>query len=332
MRETAFLKQNEKKWKEFESLLRARKSTVSPDKIADLFIELTDDLAYARTHYPESNTVKYLNGLAGQVHLALVKNKKPKKNSLWAFWKYELPLIMAQSHRKLFYSFLIFMIAIGIGVISTIYDENFLRLILSDEYVDMTLRNIKSGDPLAVYGGSEEFDMFFAITINNIRVSFIAFVAGILFSVGTAYFLAYNGIMVGAFQAFLYQYGHLQDSFLVVYIHGVFELSAIIIAGAAGFQLGHSLLFPRTFSRAESLKRGAMKGLKIVLGLIPVFIAAGFLESFVTRYTQMPTLISLLIIFGSLTIIVYYFVIYPLMLKSSGMDQKMLADGEFETT
>jgi uncharacterized membrane protein SpoIIM required for sporulation len=331
MRETAFLKQNEKKWKEFELLLKARKGSVSPDKIADLFIEVTDDLAFARTHYPESNTVHYLNGLAGQVHLALAKNKSPRKNSFWAFWKYELPLIMAGSQGKLVYAFLIFLAGIGIGVVSTIYDENFLRLIMSNDYVEMTLKNIKNNDPLGVYASDGEINMFFYITIHNIQVTFLAFVAGIFFSLGTAFLLARNGIMVGSFQAFMYTKGHLEDSFLVVYIHGVFELSAIILGAAAGFHLGHSLLFPRTFTRMESLKRGAMKGLKIMLGIVPVLIAAGFLESFVTRYTQMPKPLSLLIIFGTLSIIVYYFVIYPLMLKSRGMTLEQLTDGELET-
>lgn len=329
MRETTFLKQNEKKWKEFEAVLRAKRGTVMPDKIAELFVDVTDDLAYARTHYPDSQTVKYLNGLAGQVHLALVKNKKQKKSEFWAFWKSDLPRLMAESQTKLLYSFIIFLLAIGIGAISTIYDENFLRLILSDEYVDMTLQNIRKGDPLAVYGVSQEVDMFLSITINNIRVSFIAFIAGIFFSVGTAYFLAYNGIMVGAFQAFLYQYGYLQESFLTVYIHGTLELSAIVIAGAAGFQLGHSLLFPRTYTRMESLRRGARKGLMIVLGLVPVFIIAGFLESFITRHNDMHPAMSLLIIFASLAFIVYYFVVYPLQLKSREIDGELRANGEY---
>ena len=132
MRETTFLKQNEKKWKEFEQLLRAKKGTVAPDDIANLFIEVTDDLSYARTHYPKSNTTKYLNDLAGKVHLSIVRNKKERKNRFWTFWKYELPLIMATSQWKILYSFLVFMIGVGVGVVSTLYDENFLRLILGD--------------------------------------------------------------------------------------------------------------------------------------------------------------------------------------------------------
>ena len=54
--------------------------------------------------------------------------------------------------------------------------------------------------------------------------------------------------------------------------------------------MGNSLLFPKTYSRRESLKRGAKQGLKIIIGLVPIFITAGFLESFVTRKTEWPNL------------------------------------------
>jgi uncharacterized membrane protein SpoIIM required for sporulation len=319
MREAAFLKQNEKKWKEFESLVHAKKGMVPPDKIAELFIEVTDDLAYARTHYPQSTTTQYLNGLAGQLHQAIVRNKKVKTNAFINFWKLELPQIMYESRQKLLYSFIIFMVAIIIGAVSTNYDINFLRLILGDTYVDHTIENIENGRPLGIYAEGGEVDMFLAITINNVKVSFFAFVAGLIFSVGTAFMLFQNGIMVGAFMSFLFQHGYVKETILTVFIHGTLELSAIVIAGAAGFQVGHSILFPRTYSRLESLKMGAMKGVKIVMGLVPVFIVAGFLEGFVTRHTEWPAIMSLAIIITSLTFIVYYFIIYPLQLQSANV-------------
>jgi uncharacterized membrane protein SpoIIM required for sporulation len=263
MRETAFLKQNEKKWKEFESLLHAKKGMVPPDKIAELFIEVTDDLSYARTHYPQSTTTQYLNGLAGQLHQAIVRNKKVKSGTFWRFWTWELPTIMYQSRLKLLYSFAIFMVAIAIGAISTNYDVNFVRLIMGDTYVDYTLENIENGRPLGIYASGGEVDMFLSITINNVKVSFFAFVAGLLLSAGTAFLLFQNGIMVGAFMSFLFQYGYGQETILTVFIHGTLELSAIVIAGAAGFQVGHSILFPRTYSRMESLKMGAMRGSRL---------------------------------------------------------------------
>lgn len=327
MRETAFLKQNEKKWKEFETLLRSKPGMVPPDKIAELFVEVTDDLAFARTHYPNSTTTQYLNGLAGQLHQAIVVNKKPKSLGLMHFWRVELPQIMYESRHKLLYSFVIFMLAIAIGAISTNYDANFVRLILGDEYVELTLDNIRNGEPLGIYAMDGEIDMFLAITVNNIKVSFLAFVAGLIFSAGTAYLLFSNGVMVGAFMSFLFQQGFLKETILTVFIHGTLELSAIVIAGAAGFQLGHSLLFPRTYSRLESLRMGALKGLKIIFGLIPVFIAAGFLEGFVTRHTDMPAVMSIGIITVSAAFIVYYFIVYPMQLQQGGLATQASALG-----
>jgi uncharacterized membrane protein SpoIIM required for sporulation len=129
--------------------------------------------------------------------------------------------------------------------------------------------------------------------------------------------LLYNGIMLGAFQYFFYQKGLLLTSVLTIWIHGTLEISAIIIAGCAGLVLGNSILFPGTYSRLESLKLGAKKGLKIIVGLVPVFIMAGFLESFVTRLTEMPSIVKTGIIFLSAAFIIYYFIIYPIQLHKN---------------
>jgi uncharacterized membrane protein SpoIIM required for sporulation len=191
------------------------------------------------------------------------------------------------------------------------YDENFARLILSDGYVNMTIENIEKGDPMAVYKGRGQVDMFFAITYNNIRVSFFAFILGIFFSIGTGYILLLNGIMLGCFQYFFYTYGLLFESFLSIWIHGTIEISSIVIAGGSGMVMGNSLLFPGTLPRWYALKQGARNGLKIVIGLVPLFIIAGFLESFVTRLTDFPVVVKLGIILLSALFILTYIVIYP---------------------
>jgi uncharacterized membrane protein SpoIIM required for sporulation len=79
--------------------------------------------------------------------------------------------------------------------------------------------------------------------------------------------------------------------------------------------MGNSILFPGTYSRTDSFRRGARDGLKLAIGLVPIFVVAGFLESFVTRHTEMPTLMSLLIIGSSLGFILWYFVVYPLQVQ-----------------
>ena len=240
MREALFLKQNKDRWASYE-----KEPTNNPDELAERFIQLTDDLAYARTFYPKSKTVQYLNGLAGGIHLAIYKNKKEKQNRLIEFWKYELPMVMARNQGPLLYAFLFFSCFVLIGILSAHYDENFIRLILGDGYVNMTNENIEKGDPFGVYKSSDPMMMFLGIAVNNIFVSFRVFVMGLMLGVGTVYGLFYNGVMLGAFEYYFYSKGLGFDSILVVFIHGTLEISAIIIAGAAGLVLGNSILFPK---------------------------------------------------------------------------------------
>lgn len=316
MKEISFLNQNADKWQQFESLITSKGGS-DPDLMADLFVQLTDDLSYSKTNYPKSKTTQYLNSIAARVHQEIYKNKKEKSGRIITFWKYELPFIFKNSHKQLFYAFIIFAVAMLIGIVSAAYDDSFVRLILGDHYVNMTLENIDKGEPMAVYKSMNQIDMFFGITINNIRVAFVCFALGILFSFGTGVMLFYNGIMLGAFQYFFYAKGLLMQSVLVIWIHGTLEISAIIIAGCAGLVMGNSILFPGTYSRGASFIIGAKQGVKIVIGLIPVFIMAGFFESFVTRYSHMPVWLSLTIIGTSLFFIIGYFIIYPIYLNKS---------------
>lgn len=310
MREVTFLKKNAEKWKEVEQFLTL-KENVNPDKLADLFIELTDDLSYSRTFYPESKTTQYLNSLTARIHQSIYKSKKERKERFLRFWKYEAPLLFYKHRMKIIISFSIFSLSMLIGIVSSAGDAGFVRLIMGDSYVNMTLENIDKGDPLAVYKQMNGVDMFLGITFNNIRVSFIAFMFGLLLSFGTGWILMSNGIMLGAFQYFFHIHDLLFESILVIWIHGTLEISAIIIAGAAGLVLGNSILFPGTYSRRQSFMISAKEGLKMIVSLIPVFITAGFLEAFVTRHTGMPMILSLAIILSSLAFVIWYFLIYP---------------------
>jgi len=310
LREVTFLKKNAEKWKEVETFLSS-KDKVNPDKLADLFIELTDDLSYSRTFYPDSKTTQYLNSLTAKVHLSIYKSKKERKERFLRFWKYEAPLLFYKHRMKIIVSFSIFFLSMLIGVVSSAGDSGFVRLIMGDSYVNMTLENIDKGDPMAVYKQMNGVDMFLGITFNNIRVSFFAFMMGLLVSFGTAWILISNGIMLGAFQYFFHIHDLLFESILVIWIHGTLEISAIIIAGAAGLVLGNRIMFLGTYSRRQSFMIGSKEGLKIIVSLIPIFIVAGFLESFVTRYTGMPVFLSSAIIIGSLFFVIWYFIIYP---------------------
>lgn len=316
MREASFVKQNKEKWIGFENALD-NNVKINPDDLASYYIQLTNDLSYAQTYYPESKTLLYLNSLASQAHQKIYITKKESKNKIIAFWSDEFPLFFYQYQKTLLYAFLIFMAAVTIGAVSTINDDSFVRLILGDAYVNMTIENIEKGEPMAVYKGGSSIGSFLGITINNIRVAIIAFALGVFFSVGTIYVLFSNGIMLGAFITFFYNYGILEKT-STVWLHGTFEISVIVIAGCAGLVMGNSFLFPKTYSRRIAFMKGAKDGLKIVVSTIPFFIVAGFIEGFITRYgEQMPWFLAYGIIFISLFIIVYYYIIYPIALQKA---------------
>ena len=282
MREVAFIKQNKEKWLEFEQAIFG-KAKKNPDELASLYIHLVNDLSFAQTYYPKSKTVTYLNHLASITYQKIYKTKRHESNRLAYFFKTEAPLIVYRYRRYVLYAFLLFFMFTTIGALSAAYDVDFVRLIMGDQYVNMTLDNIEKGNPVAVYKGGSNWGSAIGITLNNLRVGVLSFVMGITGGIGTAWVLMQNSIMLVSFQYFFYQQGVLWESVLGIWIHGCMEIFAIVIEAAAGLILGASILFPKTYSRMVSFKQGFKNSLKIVLSTMPFTVAAGLLEGFVTR-------------------------------------------------
>lgn len=313
MKEISFLRKNQQKWQEVE-LFVEHSSYKDPDKLAELFVELTDDLSYARTFYPNSKTADYLNDLAVKVHQEIYKNKREGLKKYRRFWSTDLPLLFWKYRREMFISTFILVISFFIAVVSQSNDSSFGELILSPEYVDMTIDNIENDDPMGVYKGHNELTSFLGIATNNIRVSYTAFALGIFLSFGAAYIIFFNGVMIGSFFYLFYEHGADSEWWSFVWLHGTLEIWSIVIGGMAGLVFGNSFLFPKSYSRGEAFRRGGYDGLRIVVGVTPLLLVAGFIEGFITRLTDMPHWMNIIIIFGSLLFIVWYFILYPLML------------------
>ncbi|NUO02979.1 MAG: stage II sporulation protein M [Saprospiraceae bacterium] len=309
MRETNFIEQNKAKWREFEGVLDT--SQGDPDQLNDLFIQVTDDLSYSRSFYPNRSVRVYLNGLGQRIFGAIYKVRRSPWRQLANFWLDELPQLIHESKQAFRLSFFVFVVSMLIGGLSCAMDENFASIILGDEYVMDTLDSIRAGDPMAVYKAKGEFSMSFVITLNNLYVTLLIFVLGAFFSVGSISVLIYNGIMVGAFQYFFIKEGYFLDSFLTIWTHGSIEVSCIVIAGAAGITMGQGLVFPGSYSRMQSFQRTARRGIKILMSIAPLIILAGFIEGFLTRLTETPPLIRASFIAVCFLFMVVYFVWYP---------------------
>lgn len=234
MKETSFINQNKEKWYKFEKMYQQNQR--DPDELSRLFIELTDDLSYARTHYPKRSVRVYLNGLSQKVYNKMYRGQRESFKAFWRFWTVSLPLEMYRARTALLISFIVMGIGAVIGIISTLDDPDYLNTIAPGR-VMYEEECIAKDKPISVYQYDGETSMFFELVINNIRVAFMTFVMGILAAVGTGFFLFYNGILLGTFITFYHTKGLLAVCMLTIWLHGSFEIPAIIIAGAAGFTL-----------------------------------------------------------------------------------------------
>lgn len=311
MKETSFIEQNKEKWNKFEQLYASNSN--DPEELSNLYMDITDDLSYARTFYKRRTVRVYLNQLAQKVFIGVHKQKKDSISRLFTVWKTSLPLEIYRSRKNLLFALVTFLIYVGIGVVNTYINPDFTAEFLGSGYVEMTEQNIANGNPLGVYETDDQLMMFNQITFNNLRVAFLTFFAGFFFTIGTHVLLFYNGIMLGTFQYFFYTKGLLLTSFLGIWIHGAFEISAIVLAAGAGITAGNGLLFPKSYTRLQSLQLSTKRGLKIMLSLVPFIIIAGFLESFVTaNYQAFPDWSKWLIILFSFGLILFYYLFYPI--------------------
>ncbi|MDQ1098663.1 MULTISPECIES: stage II sporulation protein M [Chryseobacterium] len=311
MREVYFIKQNKEKWLGIEQVIQG-KVKKNPDDLSSLYINLINDLSFAQTYYPKSNTTVYLNHLSSQIFQKIYKTRRVEQNRITYFFGTEVPLLVYRYRRYLLYAFLFFILFTLIGVISSIYDKDFVNIILGEGYVNETIENIKKGNAVGIYQTGSTWGSTTGIIFNNIGVGAKLYIYGIFAGIGTLYYLLSNSVMLGSFQYFFYDYGALKDSARGIWLHGVFEIFSMVVEAMCGLILGASILFPRTFSRFQSFKNGFRDSFKIFLSTIPFTVCAGIIEGYVTRHAlEMPLFLNLIIIFGSLSIIGFYYFVYP---------------------
>lgn len=214
------------------------------------------------------------------------------------------------------------------GVFSSLRDYEFVKGVLGERYVAMTEENIANGDPFGVYKGTTEagvFSYFMFFFINNVQVDFLLFIAGLLFGIFTLYLLFTNSVMFGTFQTMFITKGLGAKAVMVIWVHGTLEAAAMIVSATAGFIVAKSILFPGSYKRLASFKRGMKDAVKIMVIFVPMTLAAAFLESYITHLMSetfdkdgkggMPVWASILILSISFAFVVWYFVIYPILVE-----------------
>lgn len=309
MRESKFINRNGEKWQQFEEDMRFK--NMAPDELERAFLELNDDLAYSRTYFPNRSVRVFLNNLLTPVYDRIYRSRPISRKVIREFFTQTAPRIHWSARKYMFIALITVLMGFLVGFFGTRQDKQFAVTVLGSGYVSMTEDNIAKGDPLGVYKDESAGEMFLQIATNNLRVGFYFFVFGALFCVGTLYLLLLNGIVLGVFTYLFTSRGLTGEYILTVYQHGTLEILSMVIEGAAGIMLGAGILFPGTLPRMQSIQNAARKSITMFLVCLPIIIIAAFIESYLTRFTDIGTVQRTLIILLSLGFMLYYFVVLP---------------------
>jgi uncharacterized membrane protein SpoIIM required for sporulation len=321
LREGLFIRKNKEIWEQIE-----HGSAQTADETAANFKRLINDLGYAKTFYPTSRITAYLNALASSIYLNIYQNRKENSNRIALFFRYGVPITIYRHRRILLMALGVFIIFFSVGFFSSQHDPGFVRQVLGDKYVSETEENIRKGNPFDIYAQTNSFVMWIYIMLNNIIVSVTYFFRGLLLGIPSITALGKESVRLGAFEYMFFEKGLGRNAVVTVLLHGMLELSAIIMACGAGVIMGTSFLFPGTRSRLHAFREGVKDGVKIIVVLVPVFMVAAFIEGYITRYYKMPLVLSLALLAITTSFIVGYFAIYPYWLNKRS--RKMAATAE----
>jgi uncharacterized membrane protein SpoIIM required for sporulation len=282
-----FIESRRPRWKRLESLIlalekgKARQLNDSDlSDIGRLYREATADLARLQAFekegsHPEELAV-YLNHLVARAHGQIYRTPTPGWAVLWNFLKSTFPKTFRQTAFWTIFALVIFLLASIYGFWAALSDDSFIPLIVSPHIIKQ------------VEQGEVWFDSILAvrplasskIMTNNISVTFLAFALGMTFGFGTFFIMVLNGLMLGTVAGLCHLHGLDVPFWSFVLPHGVIELSAIFIAGGAGFLLGTALLVPGDLPRKEALVQKGRQAVRLVLGCVPLLIVAGIVEGF----------------------------------------------------
>lgn len=244
--------------------------------MALLYRQVAADLSVLRQDTTARTYATHVNQLLARAHHIIYSRRKTSIAGLLRFLRDEYPRIFQRNLRYVAASLIISLACGALGLILTNTRPDFMRhflgpgMIATMERHEMWTHSIVSVAPMETS----------AIMTNNLSVSFITFAGGITFGLFTLFSLFNNGMMLGIIGAACHHYGMSLSLWSFVAAHGSLELPSIIIAGAAGLRLGHSMLFPAGYRWKDSVARGGIEATRLVSGIIPLLVIAGCLEGF----------------------------------------------------
>ncbi|WNQ10303.1 stage II sporulation protein M [Paenibacillus aurantius] len=282
----SFVKRNRPLWRELEELLplaekRSRLKAADIDRLTELYQTASSHLAAMQAAHPGDERTAYLNHLVGRAHNAVYQESARSRGRLSAFYLHRFPQMIGERGPFVLLALFLFVLGGFSGFLAVQADPLNLNSILPPSIAE----GIHPEETDQPRGDLHSPLVSTQIMTNNIRVAVLAFLSGVTLGIGTVYLLVYNGVLVGALAAVFLQAGRSYVFWAYILPHGVIELTAIFIAGGAGLFMGYRMFVPGPYSRKYRFQQTAKESALLLLGTLPLFVAAGVIEGYLTPST-----------------------------------------------
>jgi uncharacterized membrane protein SpoIIM required for sporulation len=290
MKQAPFEAAHAHEWQQFEDFLERPKSTAfPPEEMPARYRRLCQSLALAADRQYSPALVDRLNQLALRGHHALYQNRRRQTQRVVEFMLAGFPALVREEWRLVLAATLLFFgPLLGLIAVLLVFPE-FVHYLLTPEQI---ASYHEMYDPASKRLGMREADssvaMFGFYIWNNVQIGFQTFAGGLAYGVGSAWFLAANGAVIGATAGYLTEIGYTRTFWSFVAGHSSFELIAIVLSGAAGLRLGLALIAPGNLTRKAALVAAAKPAVRIMYGAALLFFIAAFVEAFWSPMTEVP--------------------------------------------
>ena len=287
---------HEPEWTELEALLKqlkgSRKNRNSLDghRLAQLYRRACEQLAMARERAYPVYQIDRLQQLTADAHQVIYRQHEVGLERLGKLFMIDFPCTVRAHAVYVWIATLVFVVpTLVMGVLVYYKPELILSVVDAEQASRFAQMYSDSADNIGRMREADgDWQMFGFYIKNNIGISFQCFASGLFAGIGSLFFLAFNGILGGAIAGHLTHLGLSRTFYSFVVTHGAFELTAIVLSGAAGLRLGHALLAPKNLSRVQSLVTAARESIVIVYGVILMLLIAAAIEAFWSSQRWIP--------------------------------------------
>ncbi len=276
-------------WLEYEELLKKSKKDISSTKrLRDLYPNIVGHYTFLVKHYPESSHKKKI---ATYLHQARQRLEAPVRGSkeslfyrLFSLYAYKIPQQIYQHRRLFFISILFFWASIIVSFTLTVYIPEFGSSFLGAAHYYHYKSEVESGVKFQNFflANSSGPVVFIAVFINNLKVSILTLLGGMLFGLGTVYILIKNAFLVGGLLGIYYRSDYFVDFVSTIFQHGFLEIMAITLSGMTGFLIASPYFFSGHIQKRDIFRKRSKQAIILFAGVITLLLVAGFIEGIIT--------------------------------------------------